>query len=616
MLMRLSGMLVMTKRYMRTLLLAPFLMIRVKARRAVRPTTYIAAFFSAARRKMMEIIKLVPEERKDYVEFKHRYVAKTVLIAILVLLIAVPILFYVYVRPVIESRYLVKTLYTGDKVLSTYTGRTLVLESGTEAPYFEGRLEKGKKVGKGTLWQKNGNKLYEGEFKDDKYDGMGILYYENGIKCYEGDFVKGKKTGTGILWREDGSMLYQGDFLDDNYHDKGTLYDEKGNISYKGEFVTGVKTGKGIHYGANGQKIYEGSFKEDSYDGEGILYDADEKIVYKGKFKEGKKSGKGTLYQPDGTVVYEGEFDDDKYNGSGVMYENGLKIYEGSFKQGKKYGEGKLYDEKGNVLYEGLFNGEVQEGEGAQYYEDGKLKYKGSIERGMYNGKGILFDPSGSIIYEGEFLNGLYHGNGKLNTQKDLDWYEGEFSEGKYSGTGKLYREGVLFYEGEFRAGSMNGMGKLYGNGSTVLYEGGFRNNEIDYGGILSSGLKEVSKMLQAKTSTVILNDGFVLGNSELCMAVFFNFVELDTDSLAKKIYLWGERSIGNEQPLAGMGTSTFGKPIESGSGEIDVELIRFSGINAKPNMAFKTYKRDGYLIKCWVNGNNRVVLAEIQEAK
>ena len=66
--------------------------------------------------------------------------------------------------------------------------------------YF-GDTENGKKHGKGSLFDENGDLVYEGEWKEDKRCGKGKLYATKGNKeqyDYEGSFKDDKRHGVGI----------------------------------------------------------------------------------------------------------------------------------------------------------------------------------------------------------------------------------------------------------------------------------------------------------------------------------------------------------------------------------------------------------------------------------
>jgi antitoxin component YwqK of YwqJK toxin-antitoxin module len=64
--------------------------------------------------------------------------------------------------------------------------------------YMEGEYKDGKREGKWTSWNQNGNKWSEGNFKNGLDDGLRVIYHENGKKFIEGYYKDGIKTG---VWR-------------------------------------------------------------------------------------------------------------------------------------------------------------------------------------------------------------------------------------------------------------------------------------------------------------------------------------------------------------------------------------------------------------------------------
>merc|ERR1712070_187149 len=151
-----------------------------------------------------------------------------------------------------------------------------------------GNLKNNEHHGEGTLYDKNGIKVYEGNFENNKFHGEGTGYIE-GYKAYEGNFDNGKMSGKDIVYNENGNKKYEGNFENNGYHGEGTLYDENGIKGYEGNFDNGHMSGKGIVYNENGNKRYEGNFENNKYHGEGTLYDENGIIVFDGFFENGSQ---------------------------------------------------------------------------------------------------------------------------------------------------------------------------------------------------------------------------------------------------------------------------------------------------------------------------------------
>ena len=64
---------------------------------------------------------------------------------------------------------------------------------------YEGHFYEGRKTGRGTEYDEEGNITFEGSFDDDQPMGGGTIYYSDGSK-YKGDVQGSSKHGFGKLW--------------------------------------------------------------------------------------------------------------------------------------------------------------------------------------------------------------------------------------------------------------------------------------------------------------------------------------------------------------------------------------------------------------------------------
>lgn len=87
-------------------------------------------------------------------------------------------------------------------------------------------------------------------------------------------------------------------------------------------------------------------------------------------------------------------------------------------------------------------------------------------------------------MYEGEWLNDQQHGYGSESWNYNKIKYTGQFVDGKKSGNGRFEFEGG-YYEGDFVDGQFHGYGKYYFADSGKLYEGEFKNNNMDGKGVI-----------------------------------------------------------------------------------------------------------------------------------
>ncbi len=133
-----------------------------------------------------------------------------------------------------------------------------------------------------------------GKCQNGKAQGNGTLYFRNGTKVYkyQGNMIEGKQESTGIqshTWA-DGSH-YEGDYKNNVREGKGVYISAFDGSRYEGEWKDDKRNGKGIRrFGANGR--YEGDWKNDQYDGQGVLNDG-KGTIYDGGWKEGSFHGYG-----------------------------------------------------------------------------------------------------------------------------------------------------------------------------------------------------------------------------------------------------------------------------------------------------------------------------------
>lgn len=311
-------------------------------------------------------LKVKPEKREDYVDAGRVFIAKSLIVILVLLLIAIPLLIYYVAWPWIVSMYLTAKFYVGQPQLVKYNGKVEI--------YYEKKLE---------------NLMFKGRLKDGKYTDVGEEYYDNAQLKYSGNYLAGKYDGNGTLYTEDGKELYKGNFKTGVYDGNGELLLPDGS-AYKGDFVGGKRTGKG-RISQAGKLLYEGDMKDD------------------------QKEGKGKQYYPDGSLAYEGAFAKDVFEGDGTEYYQRGKVikYQGAFKGGLYSGKGVMYDEKGNKIYEGGFEKGLFSGAGRYYGKDGQLVYDGSFVNGLFDGSGKLY-KNGAVFYDGSFLAGMLSGTGTL----------------------------------------------------------------------------------------------------------------------------------------------------------------------------------------------------------
>lgn len=355
------------------------------------------------RKYLTNIIKKKEITIDDYIKIGRYYIAKK--LVIIMLLLSFALVYFLFIKPpaIINKLFNQATVIKADSPkIASFSGKAKIIDE-------------------------NGQVVYEGFLQDGLYTGYGKLYLsEDSVLLYEGEFLNGLRHGFGTSYDEHGIITYKGNFANDAPHGLGETY-QNGILFYKGEHQQGQLTGQGEVFNKKGEVIYKGSLINGVYSGSGILYE-NGKIIYEGEFSNGKFAGKGTKYSAAGKIVYEGEFQNGMYGGQGVAYfYNGNVKYEGQFVNGQYSGSGTAFYNNGNVRYEGNFLANLFHGEGTLYNQKGIVIYTGTFQHNQFHGEGSLFNDDGTLLFEGEFRNNEYY-LGTLYSQDGLPLYRGFFT--------------------------------------------------------------------------------------------------------------------------------------------------------------------------------------------
>ncbi len=220
---------------------ARFTSLWTKLRLWTSPVFWRAKVFTKIRQFFNRLFDVRPRHRKDYYPFFQWLVSKRLAFAIVVVL-GIVCTFYLYTT-------LPKGFFTGGTAairtyrynaipLKFYAGTVRILAGDGHVAYV-GEVEKAHCTGQGTLYNKEGGKVYEGAFDDDMYNGQGTLYYPEGAVQYNGTFV---------------NNLFQG---------QGSYFRSNGTAEYVGAYEAGLRNGAGTLYNAASTPIFSGAFQND-----------------------------------------------------------------------------------------------------------------------------------------------------------------------------------------------------------------------------------------------------------------------------------------------------------------------------------------------------------------
>ncbi|TNV85004.1 hypothetical protein FGO68_gene16697 [Halteria grandinella] len=218
--------------------------------------------------------------------------------------------------------------------------------------------------------------------------------------------------------------------------------------------------------------------------------------LYIGEFSEDKRHGWGKYVMAKGDR-YKGQFQMDLMQGRGVYrFANTASsasgpatfYYIGEFKDNQFHGLGKMtfYD---GTLYLGSFNNNAMHSTRAQLKYANGDKYKGAVSNNMKSEvqEGLYTYACGDL-YLGQFRGDKKEGQGKLQIAGTTVHYEGDFKDDKKCGHCEIFDLGPQ--HGKF-TGTLNANEELEGKGcrmefpGKIRYEGEMKENMFHGGGRL-----------------------------------------------------------------------------------------------------------------------------------
>lgn len=338
---------------------------------------------------------------------------------------------------------------------------------------WEGQYIKGKRTGKWTQYNREGNVKSIYNYSDGEYDGEQIDYHRNGNKkvvtnykngirngyvqefyfngtvSNEGWYVDGNKQQQWLEYYPDGSIAEDFYFLDDNAVDSAYTYAVDGTIAYRNRYVEGLLV----------NNIPRSST---------IKYDT-ACDTYNGKFER--------LY-PDGKIHSKFAYVNDRLSGSYQAFdENGVAGTRGTYHDGTRVGVWNYYNEAGRLDQTSRYVNGLVDSVLVNYYETGSqyntVPYSGD-ER---NGVAQYLAPNGQPIVEKKH-------NADETLAVRMTGKNGQFGDwkpvsSKYSVVA-YYTNGQKAYEEEYVGGALSGPRRIYFPDGKVCRESNYVAGEVD----------------------------------------------------------------------------------------------------------------------------------------
>ena len=296
-----------------------------------------------------------------------------------------------------------------------------------EAKEWEKFYKNGLRDGPETFWE-NGYRARTTTYKADVPEGPWIIWHANSDQIMEQGFHQnGKKNGRTTFYNEDGQRMKEGYLKLGNPEGIWTYWNEKGKEDFNFDFGfdlehvewSKLKTVDDLYCKIDDSLPFTGVIADEN-ENEGYLFlgrtlngkkdgpwikwymsrDVPEVVLVdvpdpepdlpwsggkeeQGAFKNGRKHGYWTEWYPNEQIKSQGTYENGIMNGQWVFYyDNGAKEKEGTLVDGNADGQWVFYNNETRKLQEGTFNLGIKEGKWTAYFSDG------SITEGHYkNGK-------------------------------------------------------------------------------------------------------------------------------------------------------------------------------------------------------------------------------------
>ena len=358
-----------------------------------------------------------------------------------------------------------------------------------------GSYAAGKRDGSYAYYFNDGSKKEEGAWKNDQRDGLWVKYSNNGNTQKEGTYSNGKKDGVWTTWNDKGLMaskyLYENNKVIDKWAFKYQFYsngNEKTLKSTRNNKLDGEQT----IWHQNGQMKSIGNYTTGKENGDFQEWYENGQMQSKVNYLNGNMDGAYSEWFDNGQMRQQGSYVDNEFylttrwnNEGGILIKDGNGKWVGKNAEGRKlwakeYQDGRLisdweykyeYFDNGQIKKESSFQGGQEDGESTIFFENGKTREEGTWKEGEYlitnrwnkNGNQIITDGQGSII--GKNKEGLVvwqkeyiGGRLEFDQQNKHEYYDnGQLeSEIGYSENKKHGRYSMWYENGQIKAKGTN----------------------------------------------------------------------------------------------------------------------------------------------------------------
>jgi len=336
-----------------------------------------------------------------------------------------------------------------------------------------GSYAAGKRDGSYAYYFNDGSKKEEGAWKKDQRDGLWVKYSNNGNTQKEGTYSNGKKDGVWTTWNDKGLMaskyLYENNKVIDKWAFKYQFYSngnektlkstrnnkldgeqktwyQNGQMKSTGNYITGKENGDFQDLYENGQLRSQKTFLEGALTGEFSAWYESGKLESKGSYLNGNMDGAYSEWFNNGQMRQQGSYIDNEFylttrwnNEGGILIKDGNGKWVGKNAEGRKLWAKEYQD--GRLISDWEYKYE--------YFDNGQIKKESSFQGGQEDGESTIFFENGKTREEGTWEEGKYLITNRWNKNGNQI-----ITDGQGSIVGKN-KEGLVVWQKEYIGGRL-----------------------------------------------------------------------------------------------------------------------------------------------------------------
>ena len=358
-----------------------------------------------------------------------------------------------------------------------------------------GSYAAGKRDGSYAYYFNDGSKKEEGAWKNDQRDGLWVKYSNNGNTQKEGTYSNGKKDGVWTTWNDKGLMaskyLYENNKVIDKwvfkyqFYSNGnektlkstrnnkldgeqTIWHQNGQMKSIGNYTTGKENGDFQEWYENGQLSSKNIYVDGVIAGEFSAWYENGQMQSKVNYLNGNMDGAYSEWFDNGQMRQQGSYVDNEFylttrwnNEGGILIKDGNGKWVGKNAEGRKLWAKEYQD--GRLISDWEYKYE--------YFDNGQIKKESSFQGGQEDGESTIFFENGKTREEGTWKEGEYLITNRWNKNGNQI-----ITDGQGSIVGKN-KKGLVVWQKEYIGGRL----EFDQQNTHEYYDNGQLKSEIGY---------------------------------------------------------------------------------------------------------------------------------------